>query len=56
MKKVKKLYNDELDLPAVFEKYEEDSYKAIQANLDKVSLMPRDVFELLLKKIYKRSK
>jgi farnesyl diphosphate synthase len=53
--KVKALYK-ELDLPAVFSKYEEDSYTAIQAELDKVKLMPRDVFELLLKKIYKRSK
>mmetsp|Transcript_18179 Transcript_18179/g.27269 ORF Transcript_18179/g.27269 Transcript_18179/m.27269 type:complete len:436 (+) Transcript_18179:125-1432(+) len=53
--KVKELYK-KLDLPAVFSKYEEDSYKLIQTELDKVTLMPRDVFELLLKKIYKRSK
>ena len=54
--KVKTLYKDTLDLPTIFASYEEESYKAIQANLDKVTLMPRDVFELLLKKIYKRSK
>jgi len=53
--KVKDLYK-ELDLPKVFAEYEEESYQAIQAELDKVTLMPRDVFELLLKKIYKRSK
>ena len=53
--KVKKLYND-LDLQGVFAEYEEASYKEIQAELDKVNLMPRDVFELLLNKIYKRSK
>jgi farnesyl diphosphate synthase len=52
---VKALYK-ELDLVKVFETYEEDSYKRIQTQLDKVTLMPRDVFELLLKKIYKRSK
>lgn len=53
VKKVKDLYN-ELDLAKVFHEYEEESYKIIQAELDKVTLMPRDVFELLLKKIYKR--
>lgn len=53
--KVKALYK-KLDLPGVFKAYEENSYKIIQAELDKVTLMPRDVFELLLKKIYKRSK
>ena len=52
---VKDLYK-KLDLVKVFEDYEEASYKTIQEALDKVTLMPRDVFELLLKKIYKRSK
>ena len=52
---VKALYN-KLDIESLFKAYEEDSYKKIQTELDKVSLMPRDVFELLLKKIYKRSK
>jgi farnesyl diphosphate synthase len=53
--KVKELYG-ELDLERVFRDYEEQSYRNIQAELDEVTLMPRDVFELLLKKIYKRSK
>lgn len=53
--KVKDLYK-KLDLPGVFSAYEEESFKLIQTELDKVTLMPRDVFELLLKKIYKRSK
>jgi hypothetical protein len=53
--KVKALYK-KLDLEGVFKSYEEESYKIIQTELDKVTLMPRDVFELLLKKIYKRSK
>ena len=52
---VKELYS-KLELPAVFASYEEDSYKSIQTELDKVTLMPREVFDLLLKKIYKRSK
>jgi farnesyl diphosphate synthase len=55
VKKVKELYKT-LNLVSVFEEYEQASYKDIQAELDKVTLMPRDVFELLLKKIYKRSK
>lgn len=55
VKRVKQLYQ-ELELPQMFAKYEEDSYTNIQVELDNVKLMPRDVFELLLKKIYKRSK
>lgn len=55
VKKVKELYA-ELDIEKIFKDYEEQSYKNIQEALDKVTLMPRDVFELLLKKIYKRSK
>jgi len=55
VKKVKDVYNV-LNLKKVFEDYEEDSYQKIQKELDQVTLMPRDVFELLLKKIYKRSK
>jgi len=53
--KVKKLYVD-LDIKAVFEKYEEDSYKQIQSLLAEVKEMPKEVFEFLLNKIYKRSK
>ena len=55
VKKIKGLYA-ELDIEKIFKDYEEQSYKNIQEALDKVTLMPRDVFELLLKKIYKRSK
>ena len=55
VEKVKKVYR-EMELPKAFETYEEESYQQIQAELDKVTLMPRDVFELLLKKIYKRNK
>lgn len=53
--KVKQLYRD-LGLIEQYKAYEENFYKSIQAKLDEVTLMPRDVFELLLKKIYKRSK
>ena len=52
---IKDLYR-QLDLPAVFAKYEEDSYKTIQKELDELKILPRAVFEVLLGKIYKRSK
>ena len=55
VEKVKNLYKT-LDLPAAFAQYEDDSYKAIQSELARVTLMPREVFELFLAKIYKRSK
>ncbi|GMI36173.1 hypothetical protein TeGR_g7093 [Tetraparma gracilis] len=55
VKKVKQLY-EELEIPKLFNEYEEASYASIQAELAKVTLMPKDVFQLLLKKIYKRSK
>merc|ERR1719232_42523 len=51
---IKALYI-ELNLKEVFATYEEQSYQEIQANLDKVTIMPKAVFELLLNKIYKRS-
>lgn len=55
IEKIKKLYN-ELKLDEVFYSYEEDSYKRIQALLDDVEDMPRETFEFLLRKIYKRKK
>ena len=56
IKKVKEVFN-EIDLKKVFEKYETDSYDMINSKIDKVApFMPKEVFELLLKKIYKRQK
>jgi farnesyl diphosphate synthase len=52
---VKDLYRT-LDLPKVFATYEEESYAAIQKELDELKILPRAVFEVLLNKIYKRSK
>lgn len=63
--KVKKLYQ-ELKLKDVFEQYEEESYQGIQKELDLLEQtsksassssirIPRDAFEILLRKIYKRS-
>ena len=53
---VKALYK-EMGLEGVFKQYEEESYKAICAELDALPRsIPRPVFEILLKKIYKRSK
>jgi farnesyl diphosphate synthase len=54
VQKVKQLYRD-LDLPSEFERYEETSYQLIQGELDRLTNVPRAVFEVLLKKIYKRS-
>eukprot|EP00980_Cylindrotheca_fusiformis_P016928 scaffold5156_cov143-Cylindrotheca_fusiformis.AAC.8 len=55
VEKVKSLYR-ELDLPKVFTDYEEASYASIQEDLQKVDCMPKECFDILLKKIYKRSK
>lgn len=52
---VKKLYLD-LELTKDYEQYEEESYVAIKKLLSKVKAVPTEVFEFLLKKIYKRSK
>jgi len=52
---VKALYKD-MDISSVFEAYETESYNTIQKLMSDVHDMPKDVFEFLLKKIYKRSK
>jgi|UPI0005819C27 farnesyl diphosphate synthase len=52
---VKSLYR-ELQLVEVFHAYEEDSYAQIQAQLEQVHAVPKQVFVLFLNKIYKRSK
>lgn len=54
-KAIKKLYN-ELQLQADFEGYEESSYRTIVELIERVddSVMPKDIFNQLLKKIYKR--
>ena len=52
---IKDLYN-ELDLKSVFEKYEEQSYTKLVGMIAKVddAVMPKDVYQKLLDKIYKR--
>lgn len=52
---VKELYK-ELELEQMFKDYEEESYRKLQHELDQVTCLPRAVFEILLQKIYKRSK
>jgi farnesyl diphosphate synthase len=52
---VKKLYA-KLDLTTDYTTYEEASYSKIQSILDSTNELPREVFEFLLRKIYKRSK
>lgn len=53
--RVKALYV-ELDVENEFKRYEEASYQELQRLIGEVKNMPKDVFEFLLKKIYKRSK
>ena len=55
VQKVKDLYN-EMQLEELFKKYEEESYQQLNELMDAVKGMPKDCFEFLLKKIYKRSK
>ena len=52
---VKQLYA-ELQLEEVFQQYEEQSYLEIKNLLNDVRDMPTEVFEFLLRKIYKRAK
>ena len=56
VKKVKAVYVD-LGLRKVFEVYENESYERIVKEIEKIEdYVPREVFEFLLKKIYKRQK
>ena len=52
---MKKLF-EEMGLEALFQKYEEESYARIQKLLAEAQDLPTEVFEFLLRKIYKRSK
>jgi hypothetical protein len=47
--------NTEEEYGKVFADYEEESYASIQKDLQQVNCMPKECFEILLKKIYKRS-
>jgi len=55
VKVVKDVY-EELDTSKMFSVYEEQSFVNIQDTLDKVTMMPKEVFSLLFKKVYKRQK
>lgn len=52
---IKKLYR-ELNLEERFQRYEEESYKQLQQMIADCPELPKEVFEFLLNKIYKRSK
>jgi len=52
---VKDLYR-QIGVEDIFKKYEEKSYAAIRKLLDEVKELPTEVFEFLLRKIYKRAK
>ena len=54
--KVKKLYRD-MKLEDMYSKYEEDSYKKIMSRKGTVEKqLPWEIFDIFLKKVYKRSK
>ncbi len=56
VKAVKQVY-EELKLQQLFQEYEESSYQEIVKAVNKgADIVPRDVFDSLLQKIYKRSK
>mmetsp|Transcript_15759 Transcript_15759/g.53479 ORF Transcript_15759/g.53479 Transcript_15759/m.53479 type:complete len:396 (-) Transcript_15759:115-1302(-) len=52
---IKNLYRD-MGLEEVFREFEEESFTRINRLLDDTSGLPREVFDFLLKKIYKRNK
>lgn len=53
--KVKQVYR-ELELEAVFRKYEQESHEKLLELINSQTLLPTGVFSLLLNKIYKRKK
>ena len=55
VEKVKELYT-ELDLKSMYHAYEEESYKALDAEIQGITELPKELFTGLLAKIYKRSK
>uniref|UniRef100_M4BYV0 Farnesyl pyrophosphate synthase n=1 Tax=Hyaloperonospora arabidopsidis (strain Emoy2) TaxID=559515 RepID=M4BYV0_HYAAE len=52
---VKELYN-ELDLATVYHRYEDETYKALSQEIAQVTMMPSEVFSLLVGRIFKRTK
>lgn len=52
---IKALYK-ELNLEQVFADYEKESYENLTAQIEAQQQLPKAVFTLLLKKIYKRTK
>ncbi|KAG7394283.1 hypothetical protein PHYBOEH_005395 [Phytophthora boehmeriae] len=52
---VKQLYND-LDLATVYHRYEDETYKTLCEEIARVTIMPAEVFNLLVRKIFKRNK
>ena len=54
-KKIKQLYLD-LDIEAVYKKYEEESYADLKAIMEDQKVLPEGLFGAMLAKIYKRQK
>jgi farnesyl diphosphate synthase len=53
--KVKEVYK-QLNMAGKFEAYEAESHSKLVSTIEEQSLLPKQVFHSLLKKIYKRSK
>ena len=45
-----------MDMTKIYNDYEEESYKEIMEQINSVENMSKDVFLMLVNKIYKRSK
>lgn len=54
VRNIKALYK-QLDLEAVYKRYEEESFQQLKGRIDKASYVPKAVYIGLLQKIYKRS-
>lgn len=50
---IKEVYQ-EIGIPEIFKKYEDDSYATLLSKIQHVKIMPQEVFVKLLQKIYKR--
>jgi len=55
VKMVKQIYLD-LKLPEAFSNYERENYSQIEILLDKIRMVPREIFYAQLKKLYKRKR
>ena len=55
VQQVKQLYA-EMELEALFKDFEQESHSSLLRKIDEQSVLPKEVFSLLLAKIFKRTK